>query len=89
MLRYIYANQKNAYRAAQAEWKRLQRGIASFSMTLARGQPELLTEMPVNVYGWKPEIDNANWIVTRVVHTFSSGSYTTAIELEVKLGTTI
>lgn len=89
VLRYIYANQKNAYRAAQAEWKRLQRGIASFSMTLARGQPELLTEMPVNVYGWKPEIDNANWIVTRVVHTFSSGSYTTAIELEVKLGTTI
>ncbi len=86
VLRHIYVNQKNAHRAAQAEWQRLQRGVASFSMTLARGQPELFTELPVNVYGWKPEIDNANWIITRVVHTLSSQCYTTAIELEMKVG---
>jgi phage protein D len=83
VLRHTYANQKNAQRAAQAEWQRLQRGVASFSMTLAHGQPELFTEMPVTLRGWKPEIDHAAWIITRVVHTLSSDSYTTTLTLEV------
>jgi phage protein D len=83
VLRHTYANKKNAQRAAQAEWQRLQRGVASFSMTLAHGQPELFTEMPVTLRGWKPEIDHAAWIITRVVHTLSSDSYTTTLALEV------
>lgn len=84
VLRHTYANQKNAQRAAQAEWQRLQRGVASFSMTLAHGQPELFTEVPVTLRGWKPEIDHAAWIITRVVHTLSSDSYTTTLALEVQ-----
>lgn len=86
VLRHIYANRTNAQRAAQAEWQRLQRGIASFSITLAVGRPEIATESPVILRGWKPEIDQADWIVTRVVHTLSSQGYTTALELEVKAG---
>lgn len=84
VLRHIYANITNAKRAAKAEWQRVQRGAASFSMTLAYGRPELATESPVRLHGWKPEIDTATWIVTRVVHTLSDSGYTTAVELEVR-----
>ncbi len=40
-LRYIYATQKYAERAAKTAWQRLQRGVAEFSITLAMGRPEL------------------------------------------------
>ncbi|MFU5016732.1 phage late control D family protein, partial [Pseudomonas aeruginosa] len=41
-LRHTYADQQSAVRAVRAEWKRLQRGTATLSYTLARGRPELL-----------------------------------------------
>ncbi len=85
-LRHIYANQKNAERAAKAHWQRLQRGVAEFSMTLAVGRPELITELPVTVRGIKPQIDEAKWISTKVVHNVTSeNGYTTNVEFEVKI----
>lgn len=85
-LRHTYANQKNAERAARAEWERLQRGVAQFSITLARGRPELFPELPVKVSGFKPQIDGANWLISRVVHQLDgSGGYTNSLELEVML----
>jgi phage protein D len=58
-LRYIYANQTNAMRAARAEWERIQRGVAEFDITLAKGRPELYPEQPTTVRGFKPDIDAA------------------------------
>jgi uncharacterized protein len=85
-LRHTYANQKNAERAARAEWERLQRGVAQFSITLARGRPELFPELPVKVSGYKPQIDAANWLISRVVHQIDDSSgYTNSLELEVML----
>ena len=85
-LRYIYANQKNAERGARAAWEKLQRGVAQFSITLAKGRPELFPELPVTVKGFKPQIDEANWLLTRVVHQLDgSGGYTNELELEVKV----
>ena len=85
-LRHIYANQKNAERAAKAHWQRLQRGVAEFSMTLAMGRPELITELPVTVRGIKPQIEEAKWISKKVVHIVTGDNgYTTNVEFEVKI----
>ncbi|MFY9329932.1 MAG: hypothetical protein WAO76_18230, partial [Georgfuchsia sp.] len=83
-LRHIYANRENAKRAARTEWRRIQRGMAEFSLTLARGRPALFPDLRVAVSGWKPEIDGTEWCLTRVTHNLASGGYTSALELEVK-----
>ncbi|MCS6120483.1 phage late control D family protein [Shewanella baltica] len=83
-LRHIYANKQNAERAARAMWDKLQRGVATFTITLAMGRPELFPELPVNVSGFKPQIDNSAWLLTRVEHNITDTGYTTGIELEVK-----
>ncbi len=84
-LRYIYANQKNAERAAKVAWQRLQRGVAEFSITLATGRPELITELPVKVKGFKPQIDEGSWLLTKVIHNVTDNGYTSQLELEVKI----
>ncbi len=84
-LRYIYATQKNAERAAKAHWQRLQRGVAEFSITLAMGRPELITELPITVRGFKPQIDEGSWLSTKVIHNINDNGYTSQLELEVKI----
>lgn len=83
-LRHIYANKQNAERAARAMWDKLQRGVATFTITLAMGRPELFPELPVSVSGFKPQIDNSDWLLTRVEHNITDTGYATVIELEVK-----
>jgi len=85
VLRHIYANQTNALRAARAEWERLQRGVAEFEITLATGRPELYPEQPTTVRGFKPQIDEAGWVLTRVVHSLTNSGYTNNISLEVAI----
>ena len=84
-LSHTYATKENASRAAKANWEKIQRGVASFSIQLARGRAELYPEMPVTVSGFKPEIDTAEWILTRVVHSLNDSGFMTALELEVKI----
>lgn len=84
-LRHVYANQTNAMRAARAEWERIQRGVAEFDITLAKGRPELYPEQPTTVRGFKPDIDAAPWLLTQVVHDLTNQGYTNRVQLEVKL----
>jgi phage protein D len=84
VLRHTYANKLNAERAARAEWLRLQRSGATLSITAAMAHPELFPELPVVVQGFKPEIDGANWIITRCTHSLSDSGFTTAFEFELK-----
>ncbi|VVE41647.1 late control protein [Pandoraea communis] len=84
-LRHTYASKTNAMRAARAEWQRIQRGVATFSLTLARGNASLFPEVPATVRGFKPQIDNTDWILAKARHTLdSNGGFTTQIELEIK-----
>lgn len=46
-------------RAARAEWERIQRGVAEFDITLAKGRLEFYPEQPTTVRGFKPNIDAA------------------------------
>ncbi|PTS73620.1 late control protein D, partial [Aeromonas sp. HMWF036] len=84
-LRHVYASQSNAMRAARAEWEKLQRGVAEFQITLAKGRPELYPEQPTRVRGFKPQIDEADWLLTQVVHDLTDQGYTNRLQLEVKL----
>lgn len=83
-LRHVYANKANALRAARAEWRKIQRGVATFSITLARGRPELFPDLPATVSGWKRSIDGTEWIIAKVSHTLGDGGLTTALEFEIK-----
>ena len=83
-LRHTYSSQANAKRAARTEWRRIQRGMAQFSLTLARGRQDLFPDLRAAVSGWKPEIDGTEWCLTRVTHNLSDSGYTTALEMEVK-----
>ncbi|WP_343656428.1 phage late control D family protein [Cupriavidus sp.] len=83
VLRHTYATKSNAERAARAEWQRIQRGVASFRITLARGRPEVFPELAASVRGWKTEIDGTGWVVAKVTHAYSGNGFTSALEMEV------
>ncbi|MCK4151985.1 phage late control D family protein [Ralstonia pseudosolanacearum] len=84
VLRHTYASKANAERGARAAWCRIQRGVATFSITLARGRPDLFPSLHASVSGWKREIDNTEWIVAKAVHNLNDRGYTTTLELELK-----
>lgn len=83
VLRTTYSSKKTAERAAKAEWEKLQRNVASFSVTLAKGRPELFPEVPIKVVGFKQDIDTLPWLLTRVIHNITDGGFTTAMEMEI------
>lgn len=83
-LRHVYASKANAQRAARAEWRRLQRGVATFNITLAKGRPELFPEIPTTVRGFKPQIDSTDWIISKVTHNLNDNGLGTVLEFEIK-----
>jgi phage protein D len=84
-LRHVYASQNSAIRAARAEWRRLLRGMATFSIAKAYGDPTLFPETPATVSGFKAQIDSTDWIITRVINTITGeAGYTQRLEFEIK-----
>ncbi|MGP9500258.1 contractile injection system protein, VgrG/Pvc8 family [Halomonas sp. AOP43-D1-4] len=83
-LRHAYASEAEALEAAKAEWQRIQRGVAYFSITQAVGDPDIFPETPVWCIGWKTQIDTTPWIITEVTHSLTDTSYTTALTLAVR-----
>jgi len=83
-LRHVYASRDAARRAARAEWRRLQRGMAEFSITLAEGLPELIPEQPATVRGFKPAIDSTEWLIVKATHNLNDNGLTTQLALEIR-----
>lgn len=81
-LRESHANEADARSAAQAEWQRIQRGAATFELTLAIGLASADAQSPLSVSGFKPEIDGTDWLIKKVTHAMGDGGFTTAIEAE-------
>ncbi|MEI2454588.1 contractile injection system protein, VgrG/Pvc8 family [Lysobacter firmicutimachus] len=78
-----FPNETQAREHAQAEWARVQRGAATFGVTLAMGRPELYPEQRVRVRGFKPEIDGMPWLIAKATHTMNPGEgLKTSLELE-------
>jgi phage protein D len=84
VLRHVYASASSAKHAARAAWRRIQRGMAEFTLTLAHGQPDLMPELPATVQGWKKNIDSTDWILGPVTHNLNDNGYTTQIALEIR-----
>ncbi|MBR7777385.1 phage late control D family protein [Undibacterium rugosum] len=85
-LRHIYANQKDAEDAAQAEWSRVKRGKATLQFTLALGRADLTPMMGVRVPSLKAPIGNTDWIIVKTTHNLTTQGYTTQLELETRKG---
>ena len=85
-LRHTYSDQQSALRAARAEFRRLQRGSATLSYTLAMGRPDLIPELTYTLQSVKTEIDEIIWYGGNVQHSLTAdGGYTVSLELESKL----
>jgi phage protein D len=78
-----YGTEAEAREQAEAANKRNQRGQATLSYTLALGRPDIYPEQRITVSGFKPEIDNTEWLVVKATHTITGDAgFTTALELE-------
>lgn len=84
-LRHLYATENGAWSGARGAFKKIQRGVAEFSITLAVGRPDLYPETPAVVKGFKPEIDAEAWLITEVSHKLDSGGYTASIQFEARI----
>lgn len=86
-LKDTHASEADALQAAQAEWQRIQRGLATLSLSLAMGRPELVPQTPVTVAGFKAPMNSTAWRVVRVASQLDDSGYTQAVELEIGSGT--
>lgn len=77
-----HANETDARAAAQAEWRRIRRGAATFELTMALGNPLLAPQTPVRARGYKPQIDDTEWLTIKTRHEFGDSGYITKIEFE-------
>ena len=83
-LRTTFANETDARAAAVAECQGILRGLATFEMSLALGNPAVFPQSPVTVQGFKPEIDATEWLSVKVTHSLGSNGFTTRVEFETK-----
>ncbi|OUY08718.1 contractile injection system protein, VgrG/Pvc8 family [Acinetobacter populi] len=85
-LRYTCRDKQSAELAANAEFNRSKRAAKSFSMTLARGNPNIIPEQQIIVEGFKPSINEIVWLGTTISHNLDANDgYTTDIECEIQL----
>ncbi|AKA47537.1 TPA: phage late control D family protein [Haemophilus influenzae] len=84
-LRVTYPSEARAIISAKSAFDKLKRGVATFSLNLAFGEPDLIPETPIELSGFKAEIDATNWLITKVTHNLSDGGFTSHIECELKV----
>ena len=84
IMRGTYPNQSEAAAAARAELKRLKRGEADFSITLAAGVPEMGPEFRLKVEGMKRQITARDWVVSKISHSLSDSGLASSISAETK-----
>ncbi|RDE85442.1 phage late control D family protein [Haemophilus parainfluenzae] len=84
-LRVTYPSEARAITVAKSAFDKLKRGVATFSLNLAFGEPDLMPETPIELSGFKAEIDATNWLITRVTHNLSDAGFTSQIECELKV----
>ncbi|WP_110678798.1 contractile injection system protein, VgrG/Pvc8 family [Salinicola sp. RZ23] len=85
-LRDTYASAADARHAAEAEWRRLQRGQASLDLTLAHGRADLSPETPLTLRGFKAGIDERAWLVTQTTESLNDNGYLTQLSCELRGG---
>jgi len=84
-LKKIYPDEESAKHAADAIFKIISAGVATFSINLALGRPDLFTQTPVVVSGFKEVINRQQWIITKLEHSLSASGLTTKLSLALML----
>ncbi|MCK3658537.1 phage tail protein [Pasteurellaceae bacterium Pebbles2] len=84
-LRHTYASEQSAITGAKSAFDKLKRGVATFSLSLAFGEPELMPEMPLVLSGFKEMIDGSDWIISKVTHNINDSGFTTQVECELQV----
>ena len=84
-LRHTYKYEASAIQGAKSALDKLKRGVATFKISMAYGDPMLMPETTVQLRGFKKEIDNSNWLITQVSHTITDNGYTSDEECELKI----
>ncbi|MDH4560650.1 phage late control D family protein [Pseudomonas sp. BN411] len=84
-LRHTYADRSSALRGAKSEWKKIQRGSATLSYTLALGRPEISPEWRYRVRGIKAEIGDVGWLGERVIHRMTDSGFAADLEMQSKI----
>lgn len=79
-LRNNFPTEVEAKAAATAEYKRIQRGEASFSLDRI-GDPQLRAERPVTASGYHPEIDAKEWVIKTATHKYDSSGFTSTADM--------
>ena len=80
-IRHTYNNAQEATNAALATLQRLQRGIATLSLTLL-GRPKLQAEGRIRIAGIRDPV-NGEWIINRVEHQLDSSGLQTRCDAEI------
>lgn len=77
-----FKDEKTATAAANAEKKRIEGEQGKFSINCAFGYPAISTESPIELQGFKAEIDSLKWTVDKATHSYSkSQGLTTQLDL--------
>ena len=81
-LKGTFKDEKTAAAAANAEKKRIEGEQGKFSINCAFGYPAITTESPIELQGFKQEIDSLKWTVDKATHSYSkSQGLTTQLDL--------
>ena len=80
-LKFEFATEEEAMAAAVAKKEYYDRQGETLDFT-CRGNPYLVSGGFVKLEGFDPNI-RADWLIDRTVHTYSSGSYLTKVEMQV------
>ena len=78
-------NKKAAVAQAKARAQKKAREVASFEITLALARPDIIADSPITVSGFRPYIDQHQWIVTEVTHELSGSGYHSRVQCEAGL----
>ncbi|VEA71959.1 Phage protein D [Serratia rubidaea] len=81
----VFRDKNAAMRGAEAVFKRIQQGLAKFTINLAIGRPDLVPDTPIIVRGFKSQIDSQRWLINAITHNLSSSGYTCTLDLQVML----
>lgn len=79
-LRNNYPTEAEANAAAKAEYRRIQRGEATFNLTRI-GDPQLRAERPVTASGYHPEIDAKAWVIQTATHRLDSSGFVSTADM--------
>lgn len=69
-LKGSYKSKQAATAAASAEMKRIEDEQAKFSISTAYAYPAVTTESPIQLQGFKAEIDKLKWTVDKATHNY-------------------